>query len=149
LFGRSQISPPQPPILGSGRQKIPRGAWAKVNPKPTFLEDQFRPEIAAAIVRRNRAARRARCEHKGKASNPTAKGRYEHSLVEALCSGRAVGIAPAILAPIEKMKKNIDPLIVGWKRSKDGATQAVYADRQIGARHSAMLSQFNELGALR
>lgn len=122
----------------------------KVEPKPITLENLFRPEIAAAVVRGARAARRDRCEHKGEAFDPNAKGRYEHSLIEALHSvGREAGIPEQLLSPIEKIKKNIDPLIVGWKRAKDGARQAVYADRQIGARHAAMLSQFNELGALR
>lgn len=131
-------------------------AWAaaladpKVEPKPVAFVDLYRADVVAALVRGIRSARRNRCVAQGLGFDPRDKGRYEHSVVEALCSvGRAVGIDAEALAPVETIKKNIDPHIVTWKRNPDGGRKAVYADRQIGKRHAQMLRQFNEISALR
>lgn len=103
-----------------------------------------------ALVRGVKTTRRDCCEARSQAFDPREKARYEHSLVEALCAvGRATGIDPDLLEPVEQIKRNLDPNIVGWKRNSDGGRKAVYADRQIGKRHATMLRQFNESSALR
>ncbi|WP_424934763.1 hypothetical protein [Amaricoccus macauensis] len=148
------------PVLELGTHRNWRDAvkrtWAaanadpKVMPKPSALIDLYRPEVVAALVRGVRTTRRDSHEAQGLAFDPREKARYEHSLVEALCAvGRATGIDPDILEPVERIKQNIDPHIVGWARNPDGGRKAVYADRQIGKRHATMLRQFNETSALR
>lgn len=119
----------------------------RVDPKPATPEELFDEAVAWAVVR---GARRARCEARGEPFDPAQKGRYEHTLVEALCSvGRAVGVADERLARLAAIKRAIDPLIVGWRRNARGDLRAVYADRAIGPRHAGMLAQFNDTAALR
>ncbi|MGK7295355.1 MAG: hypothetical protein ACNS61_05905 [Candidatus Wenzhouxiangella sp. M2_3B_020] len=123
---------------------------ARVSPKPGTFADLFDIACARAAVAAARHARRQRLEAEGRLYDKTKKGRYEHSLIEAFCSaGRAVGIDPAQLEPIEELKRSIDPKIVGWKVAKDGARKAVYADRKIGPRHAEMLAAFADETALK
>ena len=122
----------------------------KVSKKPRTLEDLFDPDVAKAVIRGVRGARRDDREARGESFDPAMKGRYEHGLLEALSAvGHATGVASDRLASIETIKRNIDPAIIGWKRSAEGGMRAVYADRRIGKRHADMLRQFNEDSALR
>ncbi|MEY8841956.1 hypothetical protein AB9K41_23250, partial [Cribrihabitans sp. XS_ASV171] len=78
------------------------------------------------------------------------KGRYEHTLVEALCSvGRALAIAADRLEAVEELKRQLDPNVVGMKRAKDGGSKRVYAERRIGTLHATMLSKFADTSRLK
>jgi len=89
-------------------------------------------------------------EAQGRVFDPKVKGSYEHTLVEALCSvGRALGVAPDQLDEIEEMKRQIDPKVIGMKRTPDGGFKRKYADRRIGPRHTTMLAVFADTGCLK
>ncbi len=151
---------PGAPLLESGtrenwRNAVKRAWYAavhdpKVSPDPVCITDLFGVPVATALVAGVRKARRARLESRGQTFDPTTRGRYEHTLVEALCSvGRALQIDPEQLEPIEELKRSIDPLVVGLKRTKEGGVKRIYADRRIGPRHARMLAAFSDPSQLR
>lgn len=122
----------------------------RVAEKPKRLEDLFRTDVVTALVRGVRSTRRDRSEAQGRTSDPAAKGSYEHTLVEALCSvGRATGVDPARLAHIEELKRELDPKVIAKTLTPQGEIKRKYAKRRIGPRHATMLRQFVEGSALR
>lgn len=148
------------PILELGTRKNWRDAvkraWhaaetdPRVQPKPEGLEDLFCKPVVAALVASTRRARRRRNEAEGRVFDPKVKGRYEHTLVEALCSvGRALAIAPDRLEEVEEMKRQLDPKVVRLKRADDGTIRRVYAERRIGIRHATMLAKFADTTRLK
>ena len=148
------------PILELGTHKNWRDAvkraWhaaktdARVQPKPEALGDLFCKPVVAALVASTRSARRRRNEAQGLVFDPKVKGRYEHTLVEALCSvGRALAIAPDRLEEVEELKRQIDPSVIGLKRAADGSIKRVYAERRIGIRHATMLAKFADTTRLK
>ncbi|MCZ4262868.1 tyrosine-type recombinase/integrase [Limimaricola sp. G21655-S1] len=148
------------PILEPGTHKNWRDAvkraWhaakadPRVQPKPEVLGELFCKPVVAALVASTRRARRQRDEAKGLVFDPKVKGRYEHTLVEALCSvGRALAVAPARLEEVEELKRQLDPGVIGMKRSADGSFKRVYAERRIGTRHANMLAQFADTTRLK
>ena len=148
------------PILETGTHKNWRDAvkraWhaasidPRVHPKPGFLEDLFCKPVVSALVASARRARRERDEAQGRVFDPTVKGRYEHTLVEALCSvGRALAIPADRLEEIEELKRQLDPNVVGMKRTADGGYKRVYAERRIGIRHATMLAKFADTTRLK
>jgi hypothetical protein len=115
----------------------------RVQTKPAALSDLFTKPVVAALVASTRTARRERLEAQGRIFDPKVKGRYEHSLVEALCLvGRALAVAHERLEEVEDLKNQIDPHVIGMKRTPDGGFKRVYAERRIGSRHAIMLSAF-------
>ncbi|WP_139199487.1 site-specific integrase [Pseudooceanicola nitratireducens] len=148
------------PILEPGTHKNWRDAvkraWhaaesdPRVQSKPMALGDLFCRSIVSALVASVRAARRKREESQGRVFDPKVKGRYEHTLVEALCSvGRALAIDPSRLAEVEELKRQLDPSVIAMKRSADGSFKRVYAERRIGTRHSTMLAKFADTSQLK
>ncbi|MCZ4262607.1 hypothetical protein O4G76_17355 [Limimaricola sp. G21655-S1] len=148
------------PILEPGTQKNWRDAvkraWhaaevdRRVQPKPEALGDLFCKPVVAALVASTRNARRRRNEAQGLVFDPKVKGRYEHTLVEALCSvGRALAIAPERLEEVEELKRQIDPSVIGLKRTTNGGFERVYAERRIGMRHATMLAKFADTSRLK
>ena len=122
----------------------------RVAPKPAQLEDLFTRPVVTALVAAVRRSRRDRLEAAGRVFDPKKKGRYEHSLVEALCSvGRVLSVDAERLAVIEDLKVQVDPNVVGMKRGPDGGFERVYAERRIGDRHATMLAAFGDLSRLR
>lgn len=122
----------------------------RVQQKPVTLHGLFSKEVIAALVASTRSARRTRLEAASQAFDPKVKGRYEHTMVEALCSvARALEIAPEALEVIEELRRQLDPMVVGMQRAPDGSVKRVYAERRIGARHVTMLAAFAEESALR
>lgn len=118
--------------------------------KPVVLDDLCCKPVVAAMIASARSARRQRLEAVGRVYDPKVKGRYEHTLVEALCSvGRALAVRPDRPAEIEEIKRQIDPSVVGMKRTADGGFKRVYAERRIGDRHAAMLAQFADTTRLK
>jgi hypothetical protein len=141
------------PILELGTHKNWRDAvkraWhaaekdPRVQSKPRNLEDLFCKPVVSALVASVRSARRKRVEAEGLVFDPKVRGRYEHTLVEALCSvGRALVVAPDRLNELEELKRQLDPAVVGMKRAADGSFKRVYAERRIGTRHATMLAKF-------
>lgn len=93
------------PILEAGTHKNWRDAvkraWhaaetdPRVQPKPETFGDLFCKPVVSALVASVRSARRKREEAQGLVFDPKVKGRYEHTLVETLCSvGRALTVSP-------------------------------------------------------
>lgn len=122
----------------------------RVFPKPTSLSEIFTVEIAKATVVGVRRARRDRAEANNEVFNPKEKGRYEHTLVETLCSvARATNIAPDELEALEEFKREIDPSVVAVKMGSDGKKKRVYAERRIGKRHATRLAAFADESQLR
>ena len=122
----------------------------RVQPKPAVIGDLFCKEVIAALVASTRRARRDRLEAEGGVFDPRAKGRYEHTLVEALCSvGRALEVAPGRLEVVEELTRQLDPNVVGMKRAPDGSFKRVYAERRIGPRHANMLAKFADPSRLK
>ena len=122
----------------------------RVAPKPAQLDDLFTRPVVAALVAAVRRSRRDRLEAEGGVFDPKKKGRYEHSLVEALCSvGRALSVDADRLSEVEDLKLQIDPNVVGMKRGKEGGFERVYAERRIGERHATMLAAFGNLSQLK
>ncbi|MCP1169382.1 site-specific integrase [Limimaricola litoreus] len=122
----------------------------RVQPKPKNLDDLFCKPVVSALVAAARSARRKRDEAQGLVYDPKVKGRYEHTLVEALCAvGRAISIAPDRLEAVEEMKRQLDPSVIGMKRVADGSFKRVYADRRIGTRHATMLAKFADTTRLK
>jgi hypothetical protein len=122
----------------------------RVTQKPEGLEDLFTRPVVTALIAAVRRCRRDRLEAEGGVFDPKKKGRYEHSLVEALCSvGRALSVDPDRLAEVDDLKLQIDPNVVGMKRGKDGGFERVYAERRIGDRHATMLAAFGDLAQLK
>jgi integrase len=148
------------PILEPGTCKNWRDAvkraWhaaerdTRVQPKPKVLDDLFCKPVVSALVAAVRSARRNREEIQGAVYDPKVKGRYEHTLVEALCSvGRALAVAPDRLEMVEEMKRQLDPSVIGMKRASDGSFRRVYAERRIGTRPAAMLAKFSDASRLK
>lgn len=148
------------PILEIGTcknwQDAVKRAWhaastdPRVEPKPNALRDLFTRPVISALVAAVRKSRRDRVEADGRAYNPKVKCSYEHSLVEVLHSvGRALDLPSDRLDLIEDLKRQIDPSVVGLKRSADGGFKRVYADRRIGERHATMLSAFADTSCLK
>lgn len=122
----------------------------RVQPKPVNLNDLYCKPVVAALIASARKARRQRLEAAGHVYDPKVRGRYEHTLVEALCSvGRALDVRPDRLAEIEEIKRQIDPNVVGMKRTPDGGFKRVYAERRIGERHATMLAHFADTTRLK
>ncbi|MBU2288985.1 MAG: tyrosine-type recombinase/integrase, partial [Gammaproteobacteria bacterium] len=151
---------PVAPILEIGTCKNWRDAvkraWhaassdPRVQPKPHDIQDLFSKSVISALVAAVRQSRRERAEAEGRVFDPKVKGRYEHSLVEALHSvGRALDLPSDQLVLIEDLKRQIDPAVIGMKRTADGGFKRVYADRRIGARHANMLSAFADTSCLK
>ena len=148
------------PILETGTRKNWRDAvkraWhaasmdPRVDPKPQLLEDLFCKPVVSALVASARRARRERVEAQGGVFDPKVKGRYEHTLVEALCSvGRGLAIAPDRMEQVEELKRQLDPNVVGMKRLTGGGFKRVYAERRIGIRHATMLAKFADTTRLK
>lgn len=148
------------PILEPGTHKNWRDAvkraWhaaeqdPRVQPKPHVLEDLFCKPVVSALVAAVRSARRKRDEARGLVFDPKVKGRYEHTLVEALCSvGRGLAIDADRLETVEELKRQLDPNVVGMERAADGGFKRVYAERRIGTRHATMLSKFADTSRLK
>lgn len=148
------------PILEKGTRKNWRDAvkraWhaasldPRVQPKPMFLNDLYCKPVVAALIASARRARRQRVEDDGHAFDPKEKSRYEHTLVEALCSvGRVLAVSTDRLEEVEEMKRQLDPSVVGMKRTPDGGVKRVYAERRIGKRHATMLAKFADTTRLK
>lgn len=145
----------QPGTQANWRDAVKR-AWhaasvdPRVQPKPISIGDLFCKRVIEALVASTRRARRDRMEAAGQIYDPTAKGSYEHTLVEALCSvGRLLEIAPERLEVVEELKRQLDPSVVGMKRTPDGGFKRVYAERRIGPRHAQMLAKFADTSRLK
>lgn len=148
------------PILDPGTCKNWRDAikrtWhaaftdPRVQPKPEVIGDLFAQPVIAALVASTRKSRRDRMEASGRVFDSKVKGRYEHTLVEALCSvGRALSVAPERQEALEELKRQLDPSVIGLKRASDGSFKRVYADRRIGPRHAGMLAAFADTTRLK
>lgn len=117
--------------------------------KPQRFEELFAHRVAVAMAAATRAARRTRMEIEGGAFDAEKKGRYEHSLLEALeAAGRALGVDEARLAALRAVKLKIDPAVIRSTRNTAGKTVHIYEDRRIGERHAAMLGAFGDLSVL-
>lgn len=152
--------PEAAPILEPGTHKNWRDAvkraWhaastdPRVQPKPEVLADLFSRAVVAALVASTRDARRQRLEAQGRTFDPKVKGRYEHALVEALCSvGRALAVDPARVEEVDELKRQLDPNVVMTKRAADGGFKRIYAERRIGLRHATMLAAFTDTSRLK
>ncbi len=148
------------PILEVGSRKNWRDAvkraWhaastdPRVAPKPVVLDDLFCRPVITALVASTRRLRRERLEAAGQVFDPKVKGRYEHTLVEALTSvGRALALPPDGLEVVEELKRQLDPNVIGMRRTPDGGFKRVYAERRIGARHATMLAAFADMSRLK
>ncbi|WP_157968834.1 tyrosine-type recombinase/integrase [Tropicimonas sp. IMCC34011] len=156
----SEDSDQAAPILEPGTHRNWRDAvkraWhaasmdPRVHPKPSVLADLFSRAVIAALVASTRDARRQRLEAQARIFDPKVKGRYEHSLVEALCSvGRALAVDPDRVEEVDELKRQLDPNVVGMKRAPDGSFKRVYAERRIGLRHATMLAAFADTSQLK
>lgn len=118
--------------------------------KPRALSDLFALPVAQAMVVGARRARRIRVEAQGKTYNPKEKGRYEHGLVETLCSvARATGLSADELQDLEEFKRDIDPAVIGMKLNSEGKKVRIFAERRIGKRHAERLQAFSKEACLR
>jgi hypothetical protein len=60
-----------------------------------------------------------------------------------------LSIDPQRLEAVEELKRQLDPHVIGMKRTADGGFKRVYAERRIGDRHATMLAAFGDLSRLK
>lgn len=122
----------------------------QVAQKPRQLEDLFRQDCLVATVAAVREKRRARVEARGQSWDAHIKGRYECSLIQALCSvGKSCELPEELLDVGRKLTLKLDPSVISTKPQADGTLVCIYEDRKIGRHHEDLLRQFNEDSALK